>query len=50
VLIGYGLTAKLTGPPCDLGFQENPGPAVPVQHLLGVTDLRSFGSGLWIIV
>jgi hypothetical protein len=30
------LTAVFTGPPSDIGFQENPGSAAPVQFLLGV--------------
>jgi hypothetical protein len=28
------LTAVFTGPPYDIGFQENPDSAAPVQHLL----------------
>jgi hypothetical protein len=30
-----------TGPPCSLGFQENPGSAAPVQHLLYAPSLES---------
>jgi hypothetical protein len=28
-------TAVFTGPPCNIGLQENPGSAAPAQHLLG---------------
>jgi hypothetical protein len=31
------LTVVFTRPPRDLGFQENPDSAAPVQHLLGAT-------------
>jgi hypothetical protein len=30
-----------TGPPSDLGFQENTGSAAPVQHLLGAFPMNS---------
>jgi hypothetical protein len=36
------LTAVFTGPPSDIGFQENPGSAAPVQHLLGAGLIPHF--------
>jgi hypothetical protein len=36
-----GLTAVFTGPPCCLGFHENPGSAAPVQLLLERSSGRS---------
>jgi hypothetical protein len=35
-----GPTATFTGPPYDLGFQENTGSAAPKQRLLGVFVLN----------
>jgi hypothetical protein len=37
----WRLTPEFTGPPCGLGFQENPGSAAPVQLLLGVLSNTS---------
>jgi hypothetical protein len=34
--MGSKITTVFTGPPCDIGFHENPDSEAPVQHLLGV--------------